>query len=220
MINESSADGGGTFETLAGHGVVPVVTIDWAERAEPLGEALLAGGLGCAEITLRTPAAAGAIGTLTRTFPEMAVGAGTVFSVEQAEVAVAAGAQFVVSPILDDAVVDWCRTHHVPVAPGVMTPNEVASAAAHGLGVVKFFPAASAGGPAALKAMAPVFPELRFMPTGGIGIENLADYLRLPMVAACGGSWPAPRRLIEAGDFDAIRQLAAATVAAVRAGRA
>lgn len=220
MTNESSTNAGGTFETLSRHGVVPVVTIDRAERAEPLGEALMAGGLPCAEITFRTPAAADAIGTLTRTFPEMVVGAGTVFSVEQAEVAVAAGARFVVSPILDDAVVEWCRTHDVPVAPGVMTPNEVASAAAHGLGVVKFFPAAAAGGPAALKALAPVFPDLRFMPTGGIGIEDLSDYLRLPMVAACGGSWPAPRRLIDAGDFATIQQLAAATVTAVRAGRA
>lgn len=219
VIDEASTGSGATFEALSDHGVVPVVTIDRLDDAVPLGEALTAGGLPCVEITFRTPAAADALRLLARAFPEMLVGAGTVFSVEQADVAVAAGARFIVSPVLDDALVEWCRSNDVPVAPGVMTPNEIAAAARHGLSVVKFFPAATAGGPAALEAVAPVFPELRFMPTGGIGLDNLTDYLCLPMVAACGGSWPAPRRLIRDRDFDTIKRLTETTVATVRAIR-
>jgi 2-dehydro-3-deoxyphosphogluconate aldolase/(4S)-4-hydroxy-2-oxoglutarate aldolase len=219
MTHNATTGSGATFEALSDHGVVPVITIDRIDDAERLGEALTAGGLPCAEVTFRTPGAADALRLLARAFPEMLVGAGTVFSVEQAEVAVAAGARFIVSPVLDDAVVEWCRSNDVPVAPGVMTPNEIAAAASHGLSLVKFFPAAAAGGPAALEAIASVFPELRFIPTGGIGLENLNDYLRLPMVAACGGSWPAPRRLIRDGDFDTIQRLAATTVATVRATR-
>lgn len=206
-------------DTLARHGVVPVVTIDRVDTAVPLGRALIEGGLPCAEITFRTGAAPGAIEALTQSLPEMLVGAGTVLTVAQAEEAVSAGARFLVSPVLDDAVIDWCLTNEIPVVPGALTPTEVARAVAHGLSMVKFFPAASGGGPAALEAMAAVFPGIRFIPTGGIGLDDLPTYLRLPMVAACGGSWTTPRRLIDEGDVRGIAQLTATTVATVRSVR-
>lgn len=208
------------FPSLSRHGVVPVVTIDRVDAAPPLGEALIAGGLPCAEITYRTEAAPGAIESLTRAYPDMLVGAGTVLTVAQATEAVEAGARFLVSPVLDDDVVGWCLTNEVPLIPGVLTPNEVARASVHGLEFLKFFPAASGGGPAALEALAVVFPMIRFVPTGGVGLDELPSYLRLPAVAACGGSWMTPRRLIEAGDFEAIRRLVATTVDAVRTVRA
>ena len=200
-------------------GVVPVAVIDDAARAVPLGEALLAGGLPCAEITFRTDAAPGAIAALVQAFPEMAVGAGTVLTVDQAGAAVAAGARFVVSPHYDESVVEWCLARDVLVIPGAMTPTEVARAADHGVRLVKFFPAEPAGGVAALKAMAAVFPDIEFFPTGGINAANLGDYLRLPMVAACGGSWVAPRRLVAAGDFATIESLVAEAAGIVRSVR-
>ena len=173
----------------------------------------------CAEITFRTDAAADAISALAGAFPEMLVGAGTVLNVAQAEAAVAAGGRFVVSPGLDDSVVDWCLANDVPVVPGVMTPTEITQATSHGLRLLKFFPAEAAGGIAVLRAVSAAFPGIEFVPTGGVGAANLAEYLRLPMVAACGGSWLAPRRLIASGDFDEIERLVAETVAIVRSVR-
>ncbi len=208
------------FETIGDLGLVPVVAIDRADHAEPLAEALLAGGLPCAEITFRTSVTEEVIGVLTKTYPEMLVGAGTVLTVEQAQAAVAAGARFVVSPGFDEAVVDWCLARQVPVVPGVMTPTEINMALGKGLDLVKFFPAEPAGGVGTLQAIGAAYPGVEFMPTGGIDASNLAGYLRLPMVAACGGSWVASRRLIAGGDFARIRQLTAAAVEIVRQVRA
>lgn len=207
------------LEQLGDLGLVPVVVIDVPEQAEPLGEALLAAGLPCVEVTFRTAAALAGIERLTNALPDMLVGAGTVLSIDQAKAAVATGAQFVVSPAFDDAVVDWCLGHDVPVIPGVMTPSEILRAVDKGLGVVKFFPAEAAGGVRALQAFGGVFPDVRFMPTGGIDAANLADYLRLPMVVACGGSWLAPRALIDANDFAGIRRRTEEAVAIVRSVR-
>lgn len=207
------------FDQLGEIGLVPVVTIDAPDHAEPLGAALLAGGLPCAEITFRTAAAPAAIRALTDAHPEMLVGAGTVRTVEQAEAAVAAGGRFVVTPGFDETVVEWCQTHGVPVAPGVMTPTEINMAVRRGLRFLKFFPAGAAGGVGALTAIADAYPDLRFMPTGGIDADNLADYLRLPIVAACGGSWVTPRASIAEGDVARIQQLAADAVAIVRRTR-
>ncbi len=204
---------------LAALGVVPVVVIDDVGHAEPLGAALVAGGLPCAEVTFRTSAATAAIARLVERFPTMLVGAGTVLSVDQAEAAVAAGSRFVVSPGFDDAVVDWCLRRGVPVVPGVTTATEVIRASNRKLGLVKFFPAELAGGPAALQALHSVFPTMKFMATGGIDAANVAGYLRLPMVAACGGSWLAPRALMAAGDFAAIERLAAEAVSIARDAR-
>jgi 2-dehydro-3-deoxyphosphogluconate aldolase/(4S)-4-hydroxy-2-oxoglutarate aldolase len=217
-----AGDGSGPLARLADIGVVPVVTIERAEQARDLGAALISGGVPCVEVTLRTPAALSAIEAMAGAVPDLLVGVGTVLHVAQAREAVAAGARFVMSPLFDDVVVDWCMSHGVVVVPGVMSPSEIGVAVRRGLEVVKYFPAGPAGGIAALRAFEPVFPGVRFVPTGGVDADNLADFLRLPAVAACGGSWLAPRELIATGRFDRIEQLAAeaaTTVRDVRSGR-
>lgn len=189
-------------------GLIPVVTIDRAEDAPKLGDALLAGGLPCAEITFRTAAAEAAIRLMTIQSPEILIGAGTVLTITQAEKAVTAGAKFIVSPGFDAEVVDWCLGNDVPVIPGVVTPTEINSAVKNGLQILKYFPAEAAGGVNMLKAIAGPYTNVKFIPTGGISAENLADYLRLPLVYACGGSWLVKKTLINAGEFKIITELA------------
>lgn len=197
------------FDRIGACGVLPVVTIDRAEDALPVGQALLEGGLPCVEVTFRTDAAQEALAALARRLPEMLVGAGTVLTVDQARAATESGGRFVVSPGFDDAVVEWCLGRDVAVLPGVMTPTEITRALRHGLDVLKFFPAEAAGGTGALETIGAAFPGVHFVPTGGIGTRNLESYLRLPTVIACGGSWPASRRLIADRDFDRIQRLSA-----------
>lgn len=200
-------------------GIIPVVAIDDAATAVPLGQALLNGGLPCAEITFRTAAAAGAIQKMSAAYPAILVGAGTVLTVEQAQQARDAGAKFIVTPGFDARVVDWCLANEIPVTPGVMTPTDINQALAKGLTVLKFFPAEAAGGIKTLKAIGGPYVGVKFIPTGGISIDNLADYLRLPMVHACGGSFMVKKQLIAAGEFDRIRELAETAVAIVRSVR-
>lgn len=207
------------FEALCQIGVVPVIAIDRADDAVPLARALLTGGIGCAEITFRTAAAAEAIRRLTGEVREMLAGAGTVLTVQQAEQAVLAGAQYIVSPGFDAAVVDWCQEHHVPVLPGVATPTEINMALARGVKILKFFPAEEFGGVRMLKALYGPYPEVRFIPTGGIRAHNLAEYLALPNVAACGGSWMATSRMIAGGQFEEIARLSTEARAIVRRER-
>jgi len=195
------------LEELGRLGVVPVVKIERAEDAVELGRALLAGGLPCAEITFRTAAAEEAILRISSNLPEIIVGAGTVLSVDQADRAVSAGARFIVSPGFNPKVVDWCLEHEVPVIPGVATPTEIEMALEKGLEILKFFPAEALGGIAMLKAIAAPYGGVRFMPTGGINQDNLADYLAQPSVHCCGGSWLVRANLISAGRFDEITQL-------------
>lgn len=220
MAGRHAVDAVTVLERLEGIGVVPVVTIDRVDRAVDLGEALLAGGVPCAEITFRTPAAAAVIGELAAAHPDLLVGAGTVIDVAQAQAAAAAGARFVMSPVLDADVVDWCRAHELLVVPGVTTPTEIHAARRLGLDVVKFFPASTAGGTDALRILGSVFPDVRFVPTGGIDAGNLAAHLELASVVACGGSWMTPRELIERGEFDRIQELAAAAASIAREARA
>ncbi len=201
-------------------GIIPVVAIERAEDAKALGQALLDGGLPCAEITFRTAAAEEAIRSMSSAFPEILVGAGTVLSVEQAQRAAGAGARFIVSPGFDPAVVDWCLANDVAITPGVATPSDVIMGLNRGLEVVKFFPAEALGGTKTLKAIGAPFGGVKFIPTGGISAANLADYLSLPMVHACGGSWMVKKQLISDGDFDAIAALAKEAVALVAATRA
>ncbi len=201
-------------------GIIPVVAIARAEDAKALGQALLDGGLPCAEITFRTAAAEEAIRSMSSAFPEILVGAGTVLSVEQAQRAAGAGARFIVSPGFDPAVVDWCLANDVAITPGVATPSDVIMGINRGLEVVKFFPAEALGGTKTLKAIGAPFGGVKFIPTGGISAANLADYLSLPMVHACGGSWMVKKQLISDGDFDAIAALAKEAVALVAATRA
>lgn len=204
------------LQQLGQLGLVPVVAIDRAEDAPKLGQALLDGGLPCAEITFRTAAAREAIRLMAAECPEVLVGAGTVLSVEQAEQAVSAGAKFIVSPGFDPDVVDWCLANKVAVTPGVVTPTEIALALKKGVNVLKFFPAEAAGGVKLLKAIAAPYGGVKFIPTGGISANNLADYLSLPMVHACGGSWMVKKQLISDGAFDIITQLAGEAVSVVQ----
>jgi 2-dehydro-3-deoxyphosphogluconate aldolase/(4S)-4-hydroxy-2-oxoglutarate aldolase len=187
--------------------VVPVVAIENAEQAVPLAEALLAGGLACAEITFRTAAAADAIRAVSGV-PGMLVGAGTVLSVEQAKQAVDCGATFLVTPGFNREVVRWCGENGVAVAPGCATPTDLQMAHDMGLDAVKFFPAEAMGGMKMLKALAAPYTAMRFIPTGGVSAANLGDYLAFPRVIACGGSWMVKKDLIAAGDWARITTLA------------
>ncbi len=204
------------LEKLGFLGVVPVIAIERSEDAVELGRALLAGGLPCAEITFRTAAAEESIRRISSSLPEIIVGAGTVLSVDQADRAVSAGAQFIVSPGFNQKVVDWCLKNEIPVTPGVLTPTEIDMALDRGLKILKFFPAEAMGGIATLKAIAAPYGGVKFIPTGGINPKNLADYLSLPAVHACGGSWLVKSTLISAGEFAEITRLAEEALAIVR----
>ena len=188
-------------------GIVPVVKINRAEDALPLANALCAGGLPCAEITFRTDAAAEAIKIMTEHFPQMCVGAGTVLTTGQVDAAIAAGAQFIVSPGLNPRIVRYCIEKKIPITPGTSSPSELEQAIELGLDVVKIFPAEQSGGLAKIKAMAAPYTNMKFMPTGGIHAGNLNSYLDFDRVIACGGSWMVPGGLIDAGSFTEIEQL-------------
>ena len=204
---------------IAAEGIVPVVVLKSARQAVPLAKALSRGGLPVAEITFRTSAAAAAIEAIRQNAPEVLVGAGTVMSADQVGEAALAGASFVVTPGFNRRVVEACLSRGMPVIPGVNAPGFVEMALEYGLETLKFFPAEQSGGVAFLRAMAGPYPNVRFIPTGGIGLESLASYLALPAVVACGGSWMVDRKLIEAEDFEAITQLTAAAVQAARRAR-
>lgn len=196
--------------------IVPVVVVRDASRAAGLAEALVAGHLPVAEVTLRTAAAPEAITTMAKN-PELLVGAGTVITPAQVDMAVDAGASFLVSPGFSAETVARAAERGVPIIPGTVTPSEVIAAMAAGLSVLKFFPAANYGGAGTLKAFASVFSGIRFVPTGGVSASNLADYLSLPNVPAVGGSWMVPADLVDAGDFATIESLSAEAVAAAAA---
>ena len=200
------------LERLARHVLVPVVVIDDAADADALGAALVDGGLPVAEVTFRTPAAADAIRVL-RDRGDVLVGAGTVASPAQVDQAVAAGASYVVSPGTSRAVVERCLERGVLPLPGAVTATEVQAALELGLSTVKFFPAATSGGPAAIAALAAPFGGVRFVPTGGIGPGNLDQYLALACVTAIGGSWMVPRAAVRARAGEEIRTLVADAVA-------
>lgn len=220
---EGSASGAAAaadFERfLAGLLVVPVVEVGRVQDAVPLARALLEGGLPCAEITFRTASAAQAIEAVATSVPEVCVGAGTVLDKTQAKAALAAGASFLVAPGFDPAVVEFALESDVPIVPGVCTPTEIGMALARGLSLVKLFPAEAAGGVAYLKALAAPYGNVRFVPTGGIGPDNLAAYLAIRQVIACGGSWMVKKDLVAAGAFDAIRELALQARAIAAAAR-
>lgn len=188
-------------------GVVPVIKIDDAKDALPLAAALKKGGLCCAEVTFRTDAAEEAIRQIAQEYPDFLVAAGTVLTPEQADTAMNAGASFIVSPGLNPEVVKHCNAKGYPIIPGVCTPSEVETAMSLGLKYLKFFPAEAAGGIKMIKAMAAPYTKIKFMPTGGIGPKNLADYLTFKAIFACGGSWMVPGDLITEGKFDEIEKL-------------
>ncbi|MGH0053837.1 MAG: bifunctional 4-hydroxy-2-oxoglutarate aldolase/2-dehydro-3-deoxy-phosphogluconate aldolase [Sphaerochaetaceae bacterium] len=195
------------FEQIHMIGLVPVVKIDDANKAEQLAGALIAGGLPCAEVTFRTAAAEEAIKRITKAYPEMLVGAGTVTNLEYAKKAVDAGAKFLVSPGFNPTVVDWCLENKVPIVPGVCTPSDIEAGLSRGLTTLKFFPAEASGGVTMLKNFAGPFPDLTFMPTGGISNANLASYAKQPNVLAVGGSWMVKADLIASENWQAITEL-------------
>lgn len=201
-------------------GLLPVVEVPDASLAVALADALIAGGLPCIEVTFRTEGAAAAIGAICRQRPEMLVGAGTVVTKAQVDAALGAGARFVVSPGFDPDIVDYCAERSVLVVPGVVTPSEVQRARAHGAEVLKFFPAEAAGGASYLKALCGPFATARFVPSGGIGLEALERYLSVPQVVAVGGSWMAPRALLQSRDFATVEKLAREATEHVHALRA
>ena len=197
-------------------GIVPVVVLNDAKDAEPLGKALCEGGLPCAEVTFRTDAAEESIRIMAEKFPEMLVGAGTVLTIEQVDRAVNAGAKFIVSPGLNPKVVAYCVEKGIPVTPGTANPSNVEQAIELGLDVVKFFPAEQAGGLAYIKAIAAPYTGMKFMPTGGINANNVKDYLACDKILACGGSWMVKGDLVKAGEFDKITELVKEAAAIVK----
>ena len=195
--------------------IVPVITIDDPAHASRLATALSDGGLPCAEVTFRTPAAVEALRRMTSDHPDLLLGAGTVLTVKQAGEARSAGAKFIVAPGLNPAVVEDCLANGIPVFPGVCTPTEIEAALGLGLSVVKFFPAEPIGGIKYLKAIAAPYTGVQFMPTGGVTVENIGSYLAFTRVVACGGSWMAPSDWIAGEQFDRIRDAARRAVDAV-----
>ncbi|MBN1499231.1 MAG: bifunctional 4-hydroxy-2-oxoglutarate aldolase/2-dehydro-3-deoxy-phosphogluconate aldolase [Spirochaetes bacterium] len=196
--------------------IIPVIEIEDSGNTSDLGKALINGGLPVAEITFRTECAAESISILTREFPDMLTGAGTVVTIDQAESALKAGARFIVSPGFSRSVVEFCIKNNVPVFPGVVTPTELTQAVEAGIETVKFFPAESFGGINYLKAVSGPFNKLKFIPTGGINQNNIKEYLSFAKVTACGGSWIASKKLISERKFDEIEALTKAAVNLVR----
>ncbi len=207
-------------QRLEEYGIVPVVVLKDTKDAIPLADALIEGGLSCAEVTFRTDAAEESIRLMSEKYPEMLVGAGTVLTTEQVDRAVNAGAKVIVSPGFDAEIVDYCLDKNIPVFPGCITPSEVAQAVKRGLKVIKFFPAEQAGGVAMIKAMGAPYTMVKFMPTGGISAKNLSEYLSCSNIVCCGGSWMVKGDLITEGKFDEITALTKEAVELVKSIRA
>ena len=195
------------LKSLAQSGVVPVVVLEDAKDAVPTAKAMLAGGIDVMEITFRTAAAADSIKAVAQECPDMVVGAGTVVNLEQCKLAVECGAKFIVSPGYDEETVAWCCDNGIPVTPGCVTPTEIMMALKHGLKVLKFFPANVYGGLSAIKSLAGPFGGVKFIPTGGVNAQNLAEFISSPYIHAVGGSWICPKADIAAGNFDKITAL-------------
>ncbi|SMD08021.1 2-keto-3-deoxy-phosphogluconate aldolase [Fulvimarina manganoxydans] len=193
---------------LTGQPVIPVVAVDSARQGVELARALAAGGLKAIEVTMRTPAALDAIKAIVAEVPEAICGAGTILSPKHYEEASEAGSRFIVSPGATVELLDAAKEGSVPLLPGAATPSELMAMIQEGYEVLKFFPAEQSGGVAYLKSLAPVFPNLRFCPTGGVSPTNVASYLTLPNVVCVGGSWVAPKEALSSGDWDAITKLA------------
>ncbi len=197
-------------------GVFPIVVLDNPADAEPLGEALMAGGLPIVEVTFRTAAASKAIKTFTTRFPEMLVGAGTVLSNDLVDEAIDAGAEFILSPGFNPGVVDYCQKKGITIFPGICTPSEIDACLVKGLEVLKFFPAEAMGGVKYLEAVSAPLAKARYLPTGGLTLQNLPDYLAFEKTHACAGTWIAKQDRIKAGRFDLVQKDAEASRAVVR----
>ncbi|MEM6585266.1 MAG: bifunctional 4-hydroxy-2-oxoglutarate aldolase/2-dehydro-3-deoxy-phosphogluconate aldolase [Pseudomonadota bacterium] len=204
---------------LASAPVVPLIGENDAAKAVATARALVAGGLSVIEVVMRSADAQAGMEAILDQTEGLIVGAGTVLTLDQAKSVRASGAEFIVSPGLVDEIALYCLAEGIPFFPGTMTAGEVQRAYALGLRDVKFFPASLAGGVPMLKALSSVFGEMRFMPTGGVSAANLADFLALPSVLACGGSWLTPKDAVEAGDYETITHLAREAVTIARSAR-
>ena len=204
--------------TLGEAKVIPVIVIEDEAQAVPLAKALVKGGLPVLEVTFRTQAAAGAIAAIRREVPEAVVGAGTLLTVDQLRNAKAAGAVFGVAPGFDPVVVAEAKAQGLPFCPGIATASELSQALTAGCKMVKFFPAEAAGGVKMIKNLLGAFrfTGVKFMPTGGVNAANLKDYLSVPEIICCGGTWIVPKDALKAGDYATIERLAAEAVALVR----
>lgn len=200
------------IEEIGKIGIVPVIKINDAGKAVALANALNRGGIPCAEVTFRTSEAASAIKNMTSSDGRMIVGAGTVTTTDQVDLAVESGAKFIVSPGFNEKVVKYCIEKEIPVVPGVLTPSEIERAIECGLKTTKFFPAEQSGGAAMIKALSGPYGGLKFMPTGGITESNINDYLALDCIAACGGSFMADPSLVDSEKFDEIERICKKTV--------
>ena len=206
------------INTLGSAGVIPVVVVESADQAVPLARALVKGGLPVIEVTFRTAAAADAIAAICRDVPDAVVGAGTLLTVDQVRAAKKAGAVFGVAPGFDPAIVAEAKLQELPFCPGVSTASELSQALTAGCEMVKFFPAEAAGGVKMIKNLMGAFRStgVKLMPTGGVNTANLADYLSVPEVICCGGTWVAPKNALKAGDYAMIERLAAEAAALAR----
>lgn len=202
-----------SIEEISACGIIPVVVLNDADAAVPTARALLRGGIDVMEITFRTAAAQASIARVTAEVPEMKVGAGTIVTVQQARDAIAAGAKFLVSPGSDADIICEAAALNTPIVPGVVTPSEIMLGLKLGVKVFKFFPAESYGGLKTIKALSGPFPQIKFIPTGGINQENAGEYFKNPKIQAVGGSWMVSAKMIEAGEFDAIAEKSAAATA-------
>ena len=209
-------------ETLGKAGVVPVIVIERDEQAVPLAQALVNGGLPVLEVTFRTKAAAGAIAAIRREVPEAVVGAGTLLTPQMVKDAKAAGAVFGVAPGFDSVVLAAAKAEGLPMCPGIATASELSQALTAGCTMVKFFPAEAAGGVKMVKNLLGAFrfTGVRFMPTGGVNLSNVSDYLAVPEIVCCGGTWIVPKDALAAGNWAAIEKLASDAAALVRKLRA
>ena len=205
-------------ETLGKAGIIPVIVIEKEEQAVPLAKALVKGGFPVLEVTFRTQAAAGAIAAIRREVPEAVVGAGTLLTVEQLKAAKAAGATFGVAPGFDPVIMAAAKAEGLPFCPGVATASELSQALTAGCKMVKFFPAEAAGGVKMIKNLLGAFrfTGVKFMPTGGVNLSNVADYLAVPEIVCCGGTWIVPKDALAACDYAAIEKLAADAAALVK----
>ncbi|EGQ7784672.1 TPA: bifunctional 4-hydroxy-2-oxoglutarate aldolase/2-dehydro-3-deoxy-phosphogluconate aldolase [Vibrio cholerae] len=187
--------------------IIPVIQINHVEHAIPLAKVLIENGLPVAEVTFRTPAAAASIQAMREAYPEMCIGAGTVLNAEQVEQAKAAGAEFIVTPGLNPNTVRYCHNIGMPIVPGINNPSQVEQALELGLTLLKFFPAEASGGIAMVKSLLAPYVDVQLMPTGGIGKNNINDYLALERVVCCGGTWMVAPQLIENEQWDEIGRL-------------
>jgi len=200
------------MDALEKIGLVPLAVLDDAADAVPLAKALRAGGIDTMEITFRTECALDAISSVKKEIPDFLVGAGTVLTLQQAQNAVKAGSDYIVMPGFDPEIVDWCLQNQIPVLPGCVTPTEVQAAMRKGLNTVKFFPAEKYGGVKTLASLAEPFRMMKFMPTGGVGLENLSEYVTKDFICAVGGSWLCSKSDVKAGNWQKITEIVKASV--------